>query len=407
MFWDKWIPEKLLINSTVCGIEIVINDEGYSLFYCLLKNKNNKLQVIKSGSCTDYTHLPEIIIKDKIPVSVVINGKGIITKKLVLNTETEINQPDFIQQNLPAFQSDDFFIQLFPQSNKNCLASIIRKTQLDKILAELDKRNYIPAEVTIGPSVLVAITRLLGNYNTLSSAINNFEISDFCILAINNTLDSKTTNKLNISGIEIEQNEVLPFAAGFLYITNQQNYITNNNLYYRKEHFEKQKTKFLFYSAVGFAFFICLINVFIFSSFFTKAKNLQSELDVYVDKNEKINQLLESYEKKKGLIEKTGLSDLNQISKYADKISSTIPKEVIITEFNFNPELKNNFENDSLLKFDKKTILVKGNCTKSLLINEWINVLKSLDFIINVNLETFLFNTEANQPNFELKIVTK
>ncbi len=95
----------------------------------------------------------------------------------------------------------------------------------------------------------------------------------------------------------------------------------------------------------------------------------------------------------------------NTTSMYTDKIAATIPNEVVLREWVSNPA-KKHIEEDSLLVFDKNNILIKGNCDKSLIVNEWINVLKGQNFVKDVNLEKFSYISENNQPNFEVKIVT-
>src|SRR6202000_736955 len=48
--------------------------------------------------------------------------------------------------------------------------------------------------------------------------------------------------------------------------------------------------------------------------------------------------------------------------------------------------------------------IIKGNCNKSFILNEWVNVLKSQQFARSVNLEQFGFNLGSHLPNFVLKL---
>src|SRR4051812_47329379 len=114
MFWEKWIPEKYLVKSVVCGLEIVVTDVSIKFFYTIIKNKNNTLTIIESGIAEDKLVLPKQVLKNKIPVMVCINGKGLISKKTTL-PEREINYSDVLLQNLPAVNTNDFYIQFYPQ----------------------------------------------------------------------------------------------------------------------------------------------------------------------------------------------------------------------------------------------------------------------------------------------------
>jgi len=97
----------------------------------------------------------------------------------------------------------------------------------------------------------------------------------------------------------------------------------------------------------------------------------------------------------------------NKISEYADRIGATIPQEVILGQMYFNPIKEDIESEDSLVVFETRQLIIKGNCNKSLLVNEWLNVLKMQEFVKVVSLEKFSYNKEGSVPNFEIKIITK
>jgi hypothetical protein len=148
------------------------------------------------------------------------------------------------------------------------------------------------------------------------------------------------------------------------------------------------------------------MNFLFYTYYFDKSNKLGSELSVYQGKYDKINELLQEYEKKKDLIEQSGFADQTSFSLFADKIAGTVPGQVILSEFVFDPPRKDD-EEDSLLTFTKKQVVIKGNCSKSLIVNEWINVLKAQNFIKDVNLEKFAFNSDIQGSNFEIRIMTE
>ncbi|MBN8693538.1 MAG: hypothetical protein J0L69_10095 [Bacteroidetes bacterium] len=408
MLLNKWISEKWLLNSSVCGLELVLTDESIIYHYTILKTKNEQITLSEAGTCHALSDLPQHIVKNKIPLVIILTGKGIITRRLKINNETELLREDFLSQNLPAFSAPEFFCQSYVQTNNSVVCSIIRNVQIQKLTGDFEKNKFDLAEVLIGPAALIGITSLLPSNTSLQSACYKININNNCIDAIemvsNDTIEN---HHLNVAGINISRQNLLSFAGAFLYLTQQNIHFNHQILTYKQTHLEKQKIKLLSYCLVGLTFFLCLLNFFAFSHYFNTSKELQGELEVYEGKHEIINELLNSYEKKKGLLDKAGVSDLNPVAKYADKIAKTIPKEVVLTELIFSPPLNKDEEPDSLAGFEKDVLIIKGNCRKSLMVNEWVNILKSLDFIKNVNLEVFRFNNEGNLPNFELKIITE
>lgn len=410
MFWDKWIPKKYLVKSTVCGVEVVFTDSDYKIFYSILKKQSNKLEISKTGECGTISSLPAKIKKDKIPLILNITGKGVIIKKTSYSSDHELNSPEFIQQNLPAINPDDFYIQILKQNNSTCFISVIRKAQFDNLLKELNENRFDVADVIIGPAGIISINSIITDYNYVLAGDSRVELLNGNVENIA-VRDNGLTDLIDIEvdGLKIKPEQTLAFSAAFGYITSQNIYVSKeaNLTRYKSDHIENNKVKTMFYFCIIVAFALCLINFLFFSNYFASNNKLQSELDVYQGKYEQINELLTGYEKKKGLIEQTGLLENNFLSKYSDRIASTIPDEVILIEFYLNPQIIDMSGEDSLMNFKKNTIILKGNCHKSLIINEWVNVLKAQNFIKDVNLEKFAFNNEGNQPNFEIKIITE
>lgn len=409
MFWDKWIPAKFMIKPTVCGVEVFTTEQRSTCFFVILKRQNNKLEILQQGICANLSELPGIIKKDKIPVVLSINGRGIIIKKIVYNAGEDLHDENFLQQYLPGMQFSDFNIQVFDQDNHTLFVSIQRKEQTDEIITEALKHKYELANVLIGAPVVTAMTRLLGGYNFVQANHQRIELQNGCIEQIVPSGDQANGQGIEIDALNVPSESVLSFAGAFAYLTSQKIFISPNRelAIIREQHEEKNKFRFAAALLIVLAFLSCLINFLFFSSAFSKNTKLDTELALYQDKYDRINELLASYEKKRHLIEETGLMDNYFFSTYTDKIAATIPDQVILTDYRFNPPSETEADEDSLVAFHKNLVMIKGFCNKSLLLNEWVNVLKTQNFIKDVNLEKFLFNTGENQPNFTLKIETR
>src|SRR5687768_6035764 len=117
MFWDSWIPKKYLAKSEICAVEICFNDDGPVYHYTYLRNKSNKLELAETGSCKDTLVLPGVILKNKIPLILIVNGKGVILKKISLSENSEDSFEEIIRQNLPAINTADFYVQLYKQKD--------------------------------------------------------------------------------------------------------------------------------------------------------------------------------------------------------------------------------------------------------------------------------------------------
>jgi len=407
MFWDKWIPSRFLKKTSVCGVEAVITTEGICFYYAVLKIQKGQLSISHSGNSKQQEDLPAFVTKDKIPVVINISGKGIITKKINLESGENVQQEEIIAEHLPTINQNDFYIQINHLS-ACAFISIIRKEDIDNILNSPSLQNKEIVDIIIGPSYIETIGPIVSKFNLIQSNCYKIDFSNNAIDTISPLSDTDKIFTYDIDGLEIKHTHLMTFAVGFNYLTEGAE-ITNSNTKFeelKNKHSEKNKLRVVSYSYIGFAAIICLINFLFFNYYFGLNNKLDTELNIYQDKYDQINDLLSNYEKKKQLIDQAGVMSGYPIAKFADKIAGTIPKEVVLIEWVFNP-MKKNAEEDSLLCFEKNNISIKGNCNKSLIINEWLNVLKSQNFIQDVNLEKFNFNTESNLPNFEINIIIK
>jgi Tfp pilus assembly protein PilN len=407
MFWDKWIPRKYLVKSEVCSVEAAFADNGTTFYYTHLKNKNNKLNLVSAASSTDKLELPNGIEKNKIPLVLIVNGKGVVLKKISLSENTEQSFEELIRSNLPAINPDDFFIQLFKQTNNSAFIALCRKEQVKNLIDELNLKKIDIANVLIGAPAVMGLQPLWSSFNTLPTTFQTIELTNNDVDSI--TIANTENATVKIDDISFNATHTLGFAGGLAYLTMAHIAETNSAelLEVENKHLEKNKFRTIMIGLIGIAFIISVTNVMFYTSYFNTNNKLESELNVYQGKYDQINELLTDYQKKKGLIENAGILNKNKISEYADKIAATIPDEVILSELYFNPQQENDESEDSLITFQNKQLIIKGNCNKSLIINEWANVLKMQKFIKDVSLEKFSYNNEGLLPNFEIKIITE
>jgi len=409
MFWDKWIPEKYLVKSEICGVELNFNEEGFIYNYTILKNKSKKLSVTHSGTINNISDLPASVLKNKIPLALIINGKGVIFKKIFLSETDELNFEELVRTNLPAINSSDFFIQLFRQADNSGFISICRKSQLDPLLTEIKNKKFELADIFIGVPAVIGLQPLWNNFNTLQTSSHSVTLTNNLADTIVNNLPTNN-DPVKLEDISLTPSQMLAFSGGLSYLL--QNSITETEneelLNVSYSHKEKNKFRFLLICVIGFAFTLAAINVFFYTQYFDTNNKLETELSVYQGKYDQINQLLTDYQKKKDLIENAGVLSKNKLSEYADKIAISVPPEVTLSEMHFSPKIDDIEETeDSLVTFKTKTILLRGNCNKSLTINEWINVLKMQKFIKDVSLEKFVYNNDGILPNYEIKLLTE
>lgn len=408
MWWERLIPRSYLYKQSVFGIECIYDDSNINFNVVILYTKKNNLVISEKHSGIDINTLQTIYKKHKYPAIISVSGKGIISKKVIYSSSEVEDLQEFIQQNLPAISKEEFYVQLFKGNNESGFLTTCRKHQIDELIQKLKGAQVEIFDVYIGPMTLLAIHDLLKNHKAASSSLYQFDLNEGFIDNVSTAKEQSTT--LNrIENLEIENAYLLPFSAAFSYLTQKNIYDSLNTELsdLKSKIIEQLKIKFLIGSSVAFLFILSAINSVLFFNKYEESSEIETKLNLYESKNKQIATLLENYQKKKSLIEQAGILENKKISLFADKIASTLPQEIVLTELYFNPT-ENEENTDSLLKFKENCILIKGNCSKSILLNDWINVLKNQNFIQTVNLENYIYNSsDVTLPNFTIKIDTK
>jgi hypothetical protein len=407
MWWERWIPKSSLIKGSVCGVECVFSDHAITYYYTILQVKKNKVVVLQSGAASALTDILEIAKKHSSAIVLSLCGKGIIVKRIIFSENDSLQLKDLLQQHLPTITSTDFYAQFYKNAESSGNIVVCRKEQVNDVLNQFANHKTELANVFIGPLVCNALSFITSGYNRLISNTHQIELTNGFV----ETLSSKKEDDsftLVIDDLNISSSQVVSFASGFSYLTQQTNYVSDNVELSKlpQAHFEKIKTRFLLAVLIVFVFLISGINSVLFFQKYDENSSLEVELNLYESKNNQITQLLDSYQKKKNLIEQSGIFENKKMSVCADKIAASLPDEILLRELYFNPE-EGETEEDSLTNFMENQLVIKGNCSKSLILNEWINILKSQSFIKNVNLETFIYNSEGHLPNFVLKVDTQ
>lgn len=407
MFWNKWIPRQYLVKSEVFVVEACYEESGLVYYYTYLKNKNNKLSVNSTNS-SDKLEFPGEVTKNKTPLVLILNGKGVILKKVNLNDENADSFETLIRNNLPAINVDDFYIQLYRQENSSCFISLCRRDLLDNITSQFSKANQDLANVFIGAPSILGLQPLWSKFNSLLLTCQRIELTNGFLDVINSE-NTKEKEKIQIEDLTVSSDHALGLAGGLAYFT-QRSLTENNNSVlddFQVKHRETNQFRFLTMMVVAIAFVLAITNVFFYTSYFDKNNKLDTELAVYQGKYEQINQLLNDYQENKDLIEDAGVLSKNKLSEYADRIGKTLPDEVVLSELYFNPKEEKDESEDSLMTFSNKELILRGNCEKSFIVNEWLSVLKMQKFIKEVNLEKFIYNNNGVTPNFEIKLKTE
>lgn len=399
----KHTIEKFNINGQqkICCLEANYISQTECFFrYLILKKEKNILKILSQNEFLSGDNISNSI-NQRIPIILIINGKGVITRK-ILNSDA-INIYNTIQTILPNVNIDDFYFQIAQINENESLLVIIRKNTIEDVIAILQKYKLSIIDLNIGASSINYILPFIEDRATICTSylefhIKNKEITDFSLL-------KKDTEcfPLFFGNSKLIHTDIVCFSAGIKFYTNQ---IDPANIELPQITSLKKEFKYKhWFRVIGLSYLIIFftllfINFFVFSNKRKQQEKLFYELQSYNFMFARIDSLELELNNKKQLLEQTDLLKPSMLSFYADRLMKFIPSGVQLNLLDVFPlEIKRHKKID--VEISKNSIIIAGQSTNSHLLNSYIKSIKEYSWVNDVEI------LEYNQKQYDLPIEFK
>lgn len=390
-----------LINKIAVFNEInvigIFKTEDAEQFY-LLKIKKNKsnLDVLATTTYDDLESLCKNLDK-KVPLLLVVDGKGVLTKKIDLKNETDIQWIKNLDYSSIHFTSYD--------TNDNQFLSFCRKNVAEDCINTFKKKGFQILDFYIGSiiSVLLNITlkksKIFSNESILN--IENDELIEVVKSREDNNLINYEIGNKQISNFHLP----LYSATVHLYIKQKSVNKSNSELINNEEIiYKKAFDKLGIVMIIGF--FIMLLISYFLTQYYT-SKNTELNLEnVYSNQTFELIQKLEAQKENKiNILNETGISSSKFISFYSYEIAKSVSSQINLSEINVFP-VENEIKENKKVDFTTKLISIKGSTNNEEALNSWFENVRSFNWIKNLEIVS-IKKDKKNITFFELKITLK
>jgi Tfp pilus assembly protein PilN len=394
-------------SKSVTGVEVAFSGDGNPWFnLCILKKDKSSLHTESVKiKITNIEELPS-----KLPVCLVLNGKGIIHKKL--SCKEDDSDKALLERVLPNANINDFYLQRYNTFHDHIFVSIVRKSQVDPLLKSFKEKGLTVISCTLSPFIVSGILPLLKN----SDSFFELEVPGYMLNASDGVIESfhptetiKDLPPLQIGNESVYRELVFAFASALSYFLPIQNMLSIEITEVNEQRNEfKQKTIFQFAGLGVLVFFLSLllINYFVFDHYWKKKNMLESEFSLSQESLSHYEKLKTEFEEKQKFFEKAGLLDASRTSWYADRLAEDIPDNILLKELEINPLQKKSIQ-DTLLVFLAKTIHVSGSCKTSGELNDWTKIIRAKQWVKQLNILNYSQDKEQNIAGFSLEILVK
>ncbi len=405
--------EHIRKKKSAAGLEVILlPDGGYELHLIILKKeKSTLLTETQKEAITSFTEVRQLI-DPKIPLVVIINGKGIVHRKI--GTTEQDTKTSLLNRLLPNANVDDFVIQKTPLHNSEVFVSVIRLNVLNELIQELINSQLTEiAACFLGPFAATNLLPLLSN-----DAIDNehllignlrLQIREQQITNIETAINA-SDEPVRIGNELLPKQLLLAFGAALSYFIGTEEGILNANLLtdLKAEFQQKQKFEFRGWLLLIAAFLILMINYFIFDNYWSKNKDMNAQLQLTQVALQRYDKLKIEFDQKKLFLEQNGLLENSRTSYYADQLAKELPVSMQFTGLDIHPlKKKNPGEDRTLFLFENKLIHVSGNCQRNTELNEWMKKIKKQNWVDDVVLLNYKQDNVRENGFFLVEIKLK
>lgn len=406
--------KNIIKSKAAVGVEIILLPENtYEINVVLLKKIKSILTTEKQKEGIGSFEELAQFIDTKLPIILVLNGKGIIHRKISFSeNDTPIT---LLNKVLPNANPNEFDIQETGISSSQVFVSLIRSSIINEVIEQLKKNKLTNiAGCLLGPFVINNLLPLIDT-NIISNELLKFssyqlQIREQQITEIT-IAESENINESIIIGDSLVHSKlVIAFAAALSYFLDDNAGIVKSEVIdnIKEEFKQKQKFEFIGWSLLIAAFSVLLLNYFIFNHFWTKTNDLSSTLSSNQFALSRYGTLKVEFAQKKGFLEQNGLLENSRTSFYADKLAESLPSSIQWTDVNIHPVKKKQASDESEgFFFENKIIKISGKCQRSTDLNDWMKEVKLKSWISNVTLLNYTQDNATDDGLFliEIKLV--
>jgi len=387
---------KIIKLSNLNVVGIIRND--YDVVYRVLavRKKGNKIEII---SCNSFNSQEELFgtLNNKVPLILVIDGKGVLNKEIDFNVESDVNwhkNVDF---------STIYHTSL--KSSRSSFMSFCRKKGIQDMIAKFSQHSFQVADIYVG-SFLSALLQASVKKETILSNDLLLAFEDGKLSGYSKQHDGVKKEEYTI-GTDVVSSAYLPLYSVLVHFFLQSPQVSKTkDETLNVEEIIYKKIFNVFGIAMVAGFFLSLLSSYLLIQYYgsqNAALNLQN---VYSSQS---YQLLVDLEKQKAdrqeLLRETGLLSSKYLSYYAYDIMRKIPTDIVLNEISILP-LKEEIKQNKKLDFETGTIVVKGETNREASFESWMESLRQMEWLKDFEIIS-LKKDKKNKSRFELKITVK
>jgi hypothetical protein len=394
------ILKYLTYGNQYCGIEHYSNNGKDILHINLLKQSKNELNIELATNVETIEEACKKLSKNQ-HIALVINNDKVLFKTI----ESEQRDPfKIVYKAFPNINLDDFYFEVLSEKDIHFI-SLCRKDYVDSIFKDYAEQNIHVVEVSFG-NIIIATVKSFINNSTIHTSNAIATIKDNYIVQIKK--NEVELNTYNVNGLTVPNDQILSFSAALQSVL--KNGATSTNFEEKKlsliNGFKQIRffSQFLKFGGL-FVLVLLLVNFFFYNHYFNRVNDLEQVSEINQSTKSQILNLNDIVSKKQKMVDDLLKSNGSKSSFYSNNIMQSLPKSILLSEFNYQP-LSKRIKIGKMIELDEKIISISGTSNNSEIFTNWIGDLEQEDWIEKIDIIDY-GKASSSTSDFELKLVLK
>lgn len=392
--------KKILAGSVGHQLQCVeahyISDDTLVFQLVVVQYFSRKLTILNHALDLDLTSLLKKL-SSRYPVCIVVTGKGLL-RKLTDNGEVESTLSTFVQGgNADNFMWNSFENELW----------IARKELVQQLLVPFHENRCSVVGLIIGTGLLSCVAAILPEG---SIAASRYAITNTKYSITVEQLSNQGCNNVQLPHYVLPADGILAFAAGYCYFadipaqqfTNLHALVTTarTNWYYHRKIRRTGITALL-------ALFVLLVCNYLLFGYLTKRDNeLEWQNRGNLALMEKYDSLNMQYQQRKAFLDKSGLHLHVDFAWMTDQIAMMVPEQLHLSAVVLFPVIIDETTQKDWSIYNG-SIIVEGLSEHPAWVNEFVQKLKTLKWIKDVEVLYFKNEKQDEPGTFKIQITAK
>jgi hypothetical protein len=386
---------KIIKLDSLHVVSVIKKEDDESYHVITVKRNGNKINIVATHT---FKILGELVrnLDLKMPVVLVVNGKGILNKEINLNNEADV-----------AWQKNIDFSTIYYTSFKSqnsSFMSFCRKNIVEETIVKFQKNGFQVIDIYIGSFLSALLQSSIKKQSLVSGDLllefDNENLSSFSKM-------NEIKNENYIIGVDTISSETLPLYGSLIHFFIKQKEVSKTeNTSLNVEEIIYKKAFHFFGMTMIVGFFVSLLFSYFLIQYYGSKNNELNMKNVYSNKSyQKIVELEKQKENKLNILRESGFMSSKFLSFYGYEIMKNIPYDLSLNELNIIPADKE-VKAEKEVKFISKTIVVKGETFNENAISSWLESLKKMEWLDSFEIIS-LKKDKKDKSQFEIKITLK